>query len=336
MRVFYYAPDNQTPSWGVGMLYTHVKLLCANGIDARVLHDKPGFRPRWLDIDVPRAYRRRASFKTLPVDLLVIPEIFSAEPEVRSMAGRRIVFVQASSFISPGLREASDYRQLGYQGAIAVMPHVQEIVEKYYGVPAPVVPPCIASYFFLDRARRDQPRKREVALIPKVWCRDCSIVRQMLRDGARALGWQVTELENKSHREVARVLRRAAFHVNVNCHESFNATVPEAMAAGCIPICYEAFGGRDYLKNGVNAFVFPTHHAYPLIERTLQLMASYESIGRELRRVQRGGLETAHRYTEAQTEKALLDYFAPLLGDAAHDSSCALFAETALRRRARK
>jgi hypothetical protein len=43
------------------------------------------------------------------------------------------------------------------------------------------------------------------------------------------------ELENKTHREVARVLRQAALHVNVNCQESFNATVPEAMAAGCIP-----------------------------------------------------------------------------------------------------
>ena len=309
MRVFYYAPDTQTPSWGVGMLYTHVRMLCANGIDAFVLHGKPGFRPRWLDLDAPRAYRGRASFKTRADDVLVIPEVFAARPAIRRMAGRRIVFVQASSFISVGLRKARDYRQLGYEIAMSAMPHIQEIVEKHYGVAAPVVPPCIAPYFFLDRARWDRPRKHQVALIPKPWCRDFSIVRQMLRDGAPALGWRVVELENKPHREVARVLRQSAFHVNVNCHESFNATVPEAMAAGCIPICYEAFGGRDYLRNGGNAYVFPTHHAYQLVERALQLMESYESVKRELRRVQRGGLATAQRYTEARTENALLRFF---------------------------
>jgi glycosyltransferase involved in cell wall biosynthesis len=121
------------------------------------------------------------------------------------------------------------------------------------------------------------------------------------------------ELENKSHREVARVLRHAAFHVNVNCQESFNATVPEAMAAGCIPICYEAFGGRDYLRDGVNAYVFPTHHAYPLVERTLKMMASYDNMEPELGKVRRGGFRTASQYTEARTEKALLEYFKPLL-----------------------
>jgi hypothetical protein len=335
MRVFYYAPDNQTPSWGVGMIYTHVRMLCANGMDAFVLHEKPGFRPSWLDMDAPRAYRGRTSFRARAEDVLVIPEIYAAQPDVRRMAGRRIVFVQASSFISLGLREARDYRQLGYERAIAAMPHVQEIVEKHYGVAAPVVPPCIAPYFFLDRARWDRPRKRQVALIPKTWCRDFSIVRQMLRDGARDLGWRVVELEKKSHREVARVLRQSAFHVNVNCHESFNATVPEAMAAGCIPICYEAFGGRDYLRNGVNAYVFPTHDAYQLVERTLQLMASYDSMKRELRKVQRGGMATAQRYTEAHTEKALLHYFTDGYFAAATAPRAPL-AETSLRRRARK
>jgi glycosyltransferase involved in cell wall biosynthesis len=294
------------------MLYTHVRLLRAHGIEAFVLHQKPRFRLHWLDIDAPRAYRGTATFKTGPEDVLVIPELFAADADILGLVGRRIVFVQASSFISSGLSEAQNYRQLGYEMAIAVMPHVREVVEKHYGVPAQVIPPCVAPYFFVDRARLDQPRQRQVALIPKAGCRDFPIVRQMLRDGARDLDWRVVELENKTHREVARVLRQSDFHVNVNCHESFNATVPEAMASGCIPICYEAFGGRDYLKNGTNAYVFPTHHAYPLIEWTLRLMTSYDNRKRELSKIRRGALATAHRYSEARTERALLNCFAAL------------------------
>jgi hypothetical protein len=291
------------------MIYTHVRLLCANGIEAAVLHTQPGFRPEWMGFDAPRLYLRDGSLRITPDDLLVVPEVHAAEADVLKLTRRRIVFVQASSYIAPGLGGAKDYRQLGYRGAIAIMPHVREILERHYGVEAPVIPPCIAPWFFASQPATAKARKRQVALCPKTWCRDFPIIHHALRAKARTLGWTVVELENKPHRHVARVFRQAAIHINVNCQESFNATVPEAMAAGCIPVCYEAFGGQDYLRDRENAYVFPTHHAYPLIERTLELMASWDVKQRELARIRRGGQATARRYTEALTEKALLAYF---------------------------
>jgi Glycosyl transferases group 1 len=295
------------------MIYTHVRLLCANGIEAAVLHTQPGFRPEWMSFDAPRLYLGDGSLRIAPDDLLVVPEVHAAEANVLSIARRRIVFVQASSYIAPGLRSAKDYRQLGYSGAIAIMPHVQEIVERHYGLEAPVIPPCVAPWFFESQPAAAKARKRQVVLCSKTWCRDFPIIRHALHTRARELGWSVVELENRPHRQVARVFRQAAIHVNVNCQESFNATVPEAMAAGCIPICYEAFGGKDYLRDGENAYVFPTHHAYPLIEHTLELMASWDAKQREVARIRRGGQATARSYTEALTEKALLAYFRPLL-----------------------
>jgi glycosyltransferase involved in cell wall biosynthesis len=312
MRVLYYVSDTQVPSWGIGMIYTHVRLLCANGIDAAVLHVEPGFRPGWMGFDAPRLYRGDACFRTAPDDVLVVPEVHAAEQDALKLTRRRIVFVQASSYIAPGLGNARGYRELGYLGAIAIMPHVREIVERHYGMEAPVIPPCVAPYFFGDKMTQAKERKRQVVLCSKAWCRDFPIVLQMLRSRARALGWRVVNLQDKPHRYVARIFRQAAIHVNVNCQESFNATVPEAMAAGCIPVCYEAFGGRDYLRDGENAYVFPTHHAYPLIERTLKLMASWDAKGRELGRIRRGGQATARLYTEALTEKALVAYFRSL------------------------
>jgi hypothetical protein len=312
MRVLYYVCDTNVPSWGIGMIYTHVRLLCANGIDAAVLHNQPGFRPEWMGFDAPRLYRRDASFRIHPDDLLVVPEVHAAEPDALNLTRRRIVFVQASSYIASGLGNAKSYRELGYRRAIAIMPHVREILERHYGMAAPVIPPCVAPYFFGGESKRVAARKRQVVLCAKAGCRDFPIVRQMLRSRVRALGWSVVELKDKPHRYVARIFRQAAIHVNVNCQESFNATVPEAMAAGCIPVCYEAFGGRDYLRDGENACVLPTHHAYPLVERTLQLMTTWDAKERHLRRLQRGGQATARRYTEALTEKALVAYFRAL------------------------
>jgi len=314
MKVLYYVSDTNIPSWGVGMIYTHVRMLCANGIDAAVLHEKPGFRPDWMSFDAPRLYRGDKSFRAGTDDLVVVPEVHAAEPEALSLSRRRVVFVQASSYIEHGFGNKRNgdrnYARLGYESAMTTMPHVRRIVERHYGIDAPVVPPCIAPWFF---ARSDEQRKKQVVLCPKPWCQDYPIVRQMLLARARALGWSVLELADSPHRKVARAFLRAAIHVNVNCHEAFNATVPEAMAAGCIAICYEAFGGRDYLRNRKNAYVFPTHHAYPLVEHTLDLMASWNTRKAETEKIRQRARTTAAHYTEASTERALLRYFRRLL-----------------------
>jgi hypothetical protein len=227
---------------------------------------------------------------------------------------RRVVFVQGSSLIMAGLGGAQSYRELGYEGAIAVMPHIQAILERHFSTSAAVVPPCVAPYFFADRLRiSSNHRKRQIVLYPKMGCEDYTMMASFLRSRLPGLGWRLIELKDKSHRQVARVMQESAFHLNVNCQESFNATVPEAMAAGCVPICYEAFGGRDFLEDGKNAFVFPNHHIFPLLERTLELVQRYDRMKGQLTAIRRAGWATARRFSERQTMKALLSYFRPML-----------------------
>ena len=91
--------------------------------------------------------------------------------------------------------------------------------------------------------------------------------------------------------------------------ETFNATVPEAMAAGCVPICYEAVGGRDFLRNGENAIVFANHEVYALVERVCQLvdhLADHEPLLEHLRA---GGQRTVATFSEAATADALARFF---------------------------
>ncbi len=296
------------------MIYTHVRMLCANGIDAAVLHEQPGFRPDWMSFDAPRLYRLDKSFHADADDLVVVPEVHAAEPAALNLSPKRVVFVQASSYIEHGFGNNRNgdrnYARLGYLSAMTTMPHVRRIVERHYGIEAPVVPPCVAPWFFASSAK---PRKKQVVLCPKPWCQDYPIVRHMLVARARALGWSVLELADRPQRQVARAFLQSAIHVNVNCHEAFNATVPEAMAAGSIAVCYEAFGGRDHLRNRKNAYVFPTHHAYPLAEHTLELMASWDARKAETDKIRQCAATTAARYTEDSTERALLRYFRRLM-----------------------
>ncbi len=306
-RVFYYVPDNKQPSWGIGMLLMHVRLLVKNGVNAIALHDRFPFRPWWFESDEPVEYLDQGTFRPAPDDILVVPEIVAARPWIREVRCRKFVFAQGSSIIVAGLKGHCGFAELGYERAIAIMPHVQRILEKHFDVPSDVIPPCIAPYFFAVGDCRD--REKLVVLCPKEPSRDYDIAKAMLLRHLPRTKWELVELCGRTHQGVAEVLRRAAFHVSVNCQESFNAIVPESMAAGCVAVCYDAVGGQDYLEDQVNAYVFPNNHVFPLVERVIDLIGRFDDAAPELARIRANGLETAARYTEARLESALLNYF---------------------------
>jgi hypothetical protein len=320
-RILYYTPDTNQPSWGIGMLYTHVRLLVQNGFPAYVLHRQSAFRLAWLDTEVPREALDDPDFHLSADDLLVVPEVVVARQVVRDLRCRRIVFVQGSSLIIPGLREHRGYAALGYERAIAVMPHVGKILERHFDLPVTVIPPCIAPYFFAEPWDRppglsasEGARNPEIVLYPKPLSEDQANLEWLLKRGlGRREPWRLVELRGLSHRQVAAAMRQSAFHVNVNCQESFNATVPEAMAAGCISICYDAYGGQDFLRDGHNAYVFPNHHLYPLVERLFELIDDYPNRSEEISAMRVCAFETAAGYRECHTAQALVEFYRTLL-----------------------
>ena len=108
-------------------------------------------------------------------------------------------------------------------------------------------------------------------------------------------------------------MKQAAFSVVLNCREAFNTVVPESMAAGCIPICYEGYGGQDNLKDGLNAYVFPNNYIYPLLTRLYDLIERYEQLAPELKQVRLRAYQSACPYSENNTVKALLDFYSPVI-----------------------
>jgi glycosyltransferase involved in cell wall biosynthesis len=92
------------------------------------------------------------------------------------------------------------------------------------------------------------------------------------------------------------------FLVNVNSLEAFNTTVPEAMAAGCVPFCYPALGGRT--RDGENALVFHDHDVYALW-RPCELLDDLPGAAPLLERLRSGGRRTAASYSPEATADAL-------------------------------
>ena len=166
-QVYYLAPDYDAPSWGVGLLYHHVRILRELGFEAFVVHKRAPFRLRWLDLDVPIRYLDSGGFQPRPQDLLVVPEVMVHDPTLPAMPCRRIVFVQGSFLILNGAETAIDYRDLGYEEAIAVLPHVRDIVARHCGLTPALVPPFVAPYFFAGESDLSAVRRPQVLLAGK-------------------------------------------------------------------------------------------------------------------------------------------------------------------------
>ncbi|HYU33894.1 MAG TPA: glycosyltransferase [Thermoanaerobaculia bacterium] len=313
--IFYLVADHPAPSWGTGMLYEHVRLLREMGREASVLHHCSPYRPGWRELEVPVRYLDEPGFAPSAADVVVVPEVLAASEAVQRHPWRRIVFVQGSFLIVRGMDGGVDYAALGYEAAMAVLPHVAAVIERHFGLSAEVVPPFIAPYFFQNGAR---PRQRRVLLAVKEGYRlagvpDEEIAGALLaKEIARRPDWSLVPLEGLTHREVAGLMQASMFLVNVHSHEGFNTTVPEAMAAGCIPVCYEAGGGRDFLRDGENAVVFPNQDVYALVERICDLLDLIERCDEHapfLARLRAGGETTAASFRPELTARALARFF---------------------------
>ena len=311
--IFYLCPDYDTPSWGIGLLYAHVRILRKNRIDASIVHRTPGFRASWISDEVPVLYLEDSSFRPSQQDVLVVPEVLASAREISKLDCRRFVFVQGAFLIHQGLGDAVSLSELGYEHAIAVLPHVKEVVESHYGLQADVVPPFIAPYFFADSERLDSTRRsRRLVMFPKPGYRKAGyydyeiVLKNLQRRLSDWPGWELVKLSDRSHEEVAETLKKSMFLVSVNCLEAFNTTVPEAMAAGCIPICYEAYGGRDFLRNRENAFVYSNNEVFPLLGKVYELIENCESLKEQLAALRHAAYQTACDFTEERTETELL------------------------------
>lgn len=310
--IYYLVADHPAPSWGTGMLYEHVRLLRELGHEACVLHQQAPYRPDWRELEVPVQYLDQPGFAPTADDVVVVPEVLAASETVQRYPWRRMVFVQGSFLIVRGMGGAVDYAALGYQSAMAVLPHVARVVERHFGLPAEVVPPFIAPYFFDTSPRPRQPR---VLLTIKEGYRLAGIPDEeiagalLTKELAKRPGWSLIPLTGLTHREVAELMKTSAFLVNVCTHEAFNTTVPEAMAAGCIPVCYEAGGGSDFLRDGENAVVFRNQEVYALVERVCDLVDGFEEQGPFLDALRAGGQSTAARFRPEATAQALSQLF---------------------------
>lgn len=325
MRIFFLVPDHEIPSWGMGMIYHLTNISTDLGLDACILRMQERItNPSWLDLPVKQLPLQHIINTINAEDILIVPDIMAADQAVQALSAQKVIFIQGSVMIPLGLKSQINYQALGFRHSLVIMPHIQRVLDNFWPIETTIVSPFIADYFFTSPEKTSiTHRKKQILLYPKPAYQeagyyDYEIAAKVLRQELEKINnshhkvnshWSVAELKDKSHREVAKLMQESIFFINTNCFESFNTTVPEAMAAGCINFCYEAFGGQDFLINEKNAFVFPNNYIYPLLSKLIFFVNNLEEQLDQLTGVQQNGIATARRFIRSKTKMELKIFY---------------------------
>jgi len=322
MRYIYFVTDNPKPSWGIGVIYHHVHELNKAGKNAFIMHQKKGFTINWLSLTTPVMYYSEEAGKLAASDTVIIPEVMMDLKGIEKIKCRKIIFIQNVFWLFVNMPAGETHKSLGFEKAMYIMPHILPVIKNRLELPGYLIPPFVADYFYKNIEELNK-REKLIVAYPKFSNLDYGILVRFIKETIKKVNsksvvgklfnssnqWKLLELSDKTHTEVAAIMQKAAFFINLNTFEAFNTSVPEAMAAGCLNICYEAFGPADFLINEENAFVYPNNHIYPLVQKVIDLITYYDSLHERLTVMRMQARNTADKYTLKDMVSPLIQYF---------------------------
>jgi glycosyltransferase involved in cell wall biosynthesis len=314
-RVYYLSPDLNKPSGGVRNIYRHVDVLGAMGVEATVLHTRPGFRAGWFEHTTRVA--AAAEVRLRPRDVLVPTEWHGPWLHTLPADVRKVVFnqgpyctfdatpVEGSAPGAPyagiprleGLLTVSEdgERLLRYAFPSLAIGRARPVVDRSVFHPGPE--PRRRRIGYLARSRRSEERDQ---------------LLHILRSRGALAGWELVPISG-SEAETAALMRTCQLFLSFGYREGFGLPPAEAMASGCYVVGYTALGGTEY---------FDPAYCTPVAE--CDLVAYGTAVEEAMRRtrddpgsVERAGLKSSaailERYSPDGLAGDLSSYFSPLL-----------------------
>jgi glycosyltransferase involved in cell wall biosynthesis len=231
----------------VRAIYRAVDLLNDAGMDAAVLHTRPGFRCTWF------ANTTRVEHPPVTVgghDVLVVPEAFTPANVARLAPGvPKVVFNQNAyrTFQSATRRDSRvDATTPDHPDVVAVLVVSEDnrallehalpkahVVRMHHWIDTSVFHPGVA------------PREHRIVAMPRKRPADFRLLFDLLRARGALGDWEVVTLEGRPEREVAAEVRGAALFVALGREEGFGLPVAEALASGCPVVGFHGMGGRE-------------------------------------------------------------------------------------------
>jgi glycosyltransferase involved in cell wall biosynthesis len=247
--IYYLCPDYPAPSGGIRMIYRHVDILTAAGVEAAVLHHSDGYSCDWF------AHSTRVvgapSVTLSPADTLVVPEVYGPFLDQLPTGLRRVAFNQNAYLTFEHTPAAGEALYAGFEAAMTVSEDSADYLRFVFpDLRVEAVADAVDPDVFHPVA---QAPPRRLALMPRKRPDEAKEIVRLL--GARLDGWEVTPIEGCSEGETAAALREAPIFLALGHREGFGMPPAEAMASGCFVVGFSGFGGRELFDPAWSAAV---------------------------------------------------------------------------------
>jgi glycosyltransferase involved in cell wall biosynthesis len=244
---WFICPDYQPPSGGIRKLYRCVDILNRAGLNAAILHTRPGFRCGWFENATRVVSAEEISLR--PRDVLVVPEIYGRSIRDLPRGIRQVIFNQnAYNTLQSLIDEPANAAPYTDNPDLALVMVVSQdnadvIAHSFPGIPVRRL------HLGIDPALYhppQSPKPRRTVYMPRKRPDDAASVLALLKLRGALDGWDVIAIDGRSEFETAELLRTAKLFLSFSLREGFGLPPLEALACGCVVVGYHGFGGREY------------------------------------------------------------------------------------------
>jgi glycosyltransferase involved in cell wall biosynthesis len=314
-RVLYLAPDLAAPSGGTRTIYRHVDLLNAAGIDAAVVHRRPGFRCEWFPNSTPVLAAGKVAPD--PLDVLVVPEWNAVGFHRLPAAPRKIIFNQGPYHTFDhvpfdGTAPGHPYRAVENLVAMLTVSLDGATLLRYAfpDIPVSQVRAVVDSRLFLPP---DLPAGRRIAFMPRRRQQEREQLLHILRSRGALEGWELVPIDGCTENRTAELLRSSAIFLSFSEREGFGLPPAEAMACGCYVVGFTGLGGRDYFDPAFCSPV-PESDLYAFANAVEDAIRRYDAAPDHLAGAGRAAALRIHdTYHEAGLSEDLVGIYRPLV-----------------------
>ena len=246
MTIYYLCRDDNTPSGGRRILYRHVDILNAAGLNASIVHFTPDFRLTWFDNKT--AVTHSDAVKITPEDYVVAPETFG--PSIGDIDTTRLVIFNQNVHYTwagyQGNETRTPYHGDNLRGVMTVSEHNKQLLS--YMLPFLTVDRVVVG-LDTDLFTYSDKKDKAIAYMPRRGSNDLGQVLQALKWRGALHGWELIPIHNMNHEQVAAALKRAAIFLSTGYQEGCPMPPLEAAACGCKVIGYTGYGGDEYCRD---------------------------------------------------------------------------------------
>jgi glycosyltransferase involved in cell wall biosynthesis len=247
---WFICPDYNRPSGGNRKLYHCVDILNDAGLNAAIIHTKPGFRLGWFENRTRVVSARRVVVR--PRDIIVMGEIYGRTIRGLPRNVRQVIFNQNIYNTLRTLTGGSAYSAPYIDNpdlalVLVVSQDNAEVLEYTFpGIPVRRLHLGIdPGLYHLPLG----PKQRRIGYMPRKRRDDAADVLALLRVRGVLDGWDVMPIDDRSEAEAAELLRTAKIFLSFSRREGFGLPPVEALACGCLVVGYHGFGGREYFRS---------------------------------------------------------------------------------------